>query len=232
MPDIKFDWGWEADKPSKIHCGHCGFPQTIVPTADDLKDGFNWYCLKCGSRFIHGDPKPIASGRPEVNEPTIEQFNSPDVDPTILFGYPQTKRLFERKKAADWIILMVGENIFDSQKVSTIATKLKAAYRFRFGKNPQRERSFNTYSGLELNVCIGRMFFADKLLANELRTLHLEKIRKEVNVGSIIFGNKGIAAEVKEIVNDYLVVDFNGELQRVDRSSVVSTIQANSDRAF
>lgn len=228
MPRITYKWDWQPDKPSNIHCGHCGFSMTITPTAVELKDGFYWYCIKCGSKFTHGTPpKPI--------EPTIENIDPQnDADIPTQMGYPQTKRLFERKKVSEWIVLMVGSDVFDSQKVSAIATKLKAAYRFRFGKNPQRERSFNTYSGLELNACIERLAVVEKSLTNELQTLHLEKIRREVEVGSIIIGSKGIPREVVKIIDNNLFGfrDDDGLTKSVDRSAIIHIIHVDPDKGF
>lgn len=226
MAKIEYRWDWEADKPSQIHCPQCGFPFTVTPTADDLKNGFNWFCLKCGSKFTHGDPKPL---EPKTIEPTRENTIAPNEE---RLGYPQTRRLFERKKATEWLNLMVGADTLDSQKISTIATKLKSYYRFRFRKNPTKVDNYNSYSGIELNVCIERMYAIDKSLANELQTLHLEKIRSEADVGSIILGNKDIAREVVEIVEGQLVLDFNGGFKRVHRSSVMSAIQADPTKNF
>ena len=227
MPRITYKWDWQPDKPSNIHCAHCGFSMTITPTAEELKSHFfQWHCVKCGSCWNYGTPpKPI--------EPTIEQSAPPNAD-SVSLGYPQTRRLFERKKVGDWIILMIGEDIFDSQKVSTIATKIKAAYRFRFGKNPQRERSFNTYSGLELNACIERLAVGEKSLTNEMQTLHLEKIRREIEVGSIIIGSKGIPREVIKIIDNNLFGfrDDDGLTKSVDRSAIIHVIHVDPDKGF
>lgn len=234
---ISFGWNWEANKPSQVHCVHCGFLQTIVPTADDLKNGFDWYCVKCGFRFNQNGLKPI---EPKTTERTIDRASapqdgrsdSPGVDPPASFDYPQTNRLFERKKVTDWIALMVGNNVLDVCRIASIGSKLKAAYRWEFDKDPRRERNINTYSGLELNACIERVCLVDKALAKELQTLHLEKIRSEVDVGSIILGSKDIGRAVVEIGEDRLVLDFNGELKSVDRSSVMSAIQADPTKNF
>ena len=226
MPKFSFNLKWEADKPSQIHCPHCGSPQTVTPTTDDLRNGFIWYCSKCGSRFTHGDPKPV---EPKPVQPTIEPTPTPEKD--LGLGYPQTRRLFERKKASEWLSLMVGD-VLDSQRISTIATKLKAHYRSRFGRNPTKVDNYNSYSGIELNACIERMNVIDKQLVTELNDCYLQKIRREADIGCIIFGNKGIAREVVKIVDNSLVLDFDGVLKRVDRSSVMSIIQTDLAKSF
>jgi uncharacterized protein YkvS len=225
MPKITFRWNWQPDQPSNLHCGHCGHQMTITPSADDLKAGFfEWYCVRCGTCWNYGTkPKPV--------EPTVEPTRE-DIDIPVSLGYPQTRRLFERHRASAWLALMVGSDVLDHQKISTIATKLKSYYRTRFGCNPPKTDSYNSYSGIELNACMERMYVADKPLAEELQTLHLEKIRREADVGCIIFGNNGIAREVVKIVDNSLILDFDGILKRVDRSSVMSIIQLDPTKNF
>jgi hypothetical protein len=228
MPRITFKWDWQPDRPSNLHCGQCGHQMTITPSADELKAGFfEWHCVRCGAGWQYGKrPVEPTKPKPKAEPAPIES------ETWSTLGYPQTKRLFERKRATDWLKLMVGCDVLDHQKISTIAAKLKSYYRFRFNKNPVKVDNYNSYSGIELNACMERMYVADKLLADELQTLHLKKIRRDADVGSIIFGNKGIAREVLEIVDDYLVLDFNGQLKKVDRSSVMSIIQTDPTKNF
>ena len=226
MAKINYRWDWEADKPSQIHCGYCGFAQTIAPSATEIKDGFCWHCIKCGSKFTHGDLKP---GEPK----SVARLQNKSEKQCLGLGYPQTKRLFERKKISEWLILMVGD-LLTSQKVSTIATKLKAHYWVRFYRNPTKTNNYNLYSGIELNACIELMYVIDELLTYELQTLHLEKIRREIEVGSLVVGNKGIPREVIKLIDyNLLVFKSNDGLTRsIKRSAIIQVIHADPNKGF
>jgi hypothetical protein len=230
MPKITFKWNWEPDKPSNLHCGHCGHQMTITPRGDELKAGFfEWYCVRCGTGWWYGTkPKPV---EPQPVEPIAEPVpNNPDIWKRL--GYPQTRRLFERRRATEWVNLMVGDGVLDHQKNATIATKLKACYRFTFRKNPTKVDNQNSYSGIELNACLERMHAADKQLTNELLMLHLEKNRRDVDVGSLLFTSEDIAREIVKVDGDYLFFDIDGELKHVNRLAAMNVIHADPAKNF
>lgn len=128
---------------------------------------------------------------------------------------------------------MVGD-LLTSQKVSNIATKFKAYYRFRFTRNPLKINNCNSYSGIELNACIKRMYAIDKSLVNELQTLHLEQTRREIGVGSIIVGNRGIPREVIKLIDDDLFefMGDNGLTKKTNRSRIMQVIYIDSNKGF
>lgn len=235
MANIGYRWSWEADKPSQIHCGQCGFPQFVTPSAIELQEGFCWYCVKCGIKSVFGDPKLVERKtlQPKPVEPKqIELLQNNLKQPLELgLGYPQTKRLFERKKVSEWISLMIGD-VLNFQKCTAIATKIKAHYRFVFHKNPTKIQHQNAYSGIELNACMERMYTADYPLAIELQTLHLNKIRAEIEVGSIVVSNRGNAREVVKIIGDTIFLDIEGQFLQFDRSAVMSIVHLSSENGF
>ena len=126
---------------------------------------------------------------------------------------------------------MVGD-ILSNEKTTAIASKIKSYYRFRFDKNPTKTKDYNLYSGIELNACMERMYVADKLLATELKRLYLEKIRNEIEVGSIVVNDYGTAREVVEIIGDVLVLDIEGHRRQLDRSTVVNIVNLLSKDVF